>query len=624
MVVCLLALLLAADAPLAKRSEFTGGTICSREGWCWELPRPQGLRLAAFWGSGPKDVWAAGERGTLIHFDGVAWSGLVDIVPGGLRALWGSGPNDVWAAGEGELLHFDGEAWTGSFSEPTRGLGALAGRGSANVWAVGGDAAVHFDGKAWSPVPVPAQSGLAAVWFEGESVFAQGWTGVFRFDGKAFVVVEKFVPGKEQPVIGPAHARFALDRQQRLLERRSNAWVNAAVASLERIEGSSFRSVSSGWVVTNNGGAIRFDGKKWTRYPLPNGLFAHALWERAPDDAWAVDLLGAPVHFDGKSWTTPRAPCGDYVTPPAASVAGEIWTVTQRDLCRLKGNEWQSIGLRAGNSITAIGGSSADDVWIAIGGDLVHWNGEFMAHLRSTPERMPPIENRSETIRAVWARTDTDAWGVGEAGVALRWDGERWARIPSASKETLRAIWSPRASDLWAVGDNGAAVHWNGTTFAEFRTPPMGRPGSYNLSSDTSLEVPADARGNLTGIWGSADDDVWAVGGPAGARGTHCFMGDKGLQLDKIEWGTALLHWDGKSWKAVDTGDVIWLKAIWGRAKDDIWAIGDDVLMHFDGRSWTKQQLGGARRSNSQVLTGTANDLFIIGERSVLRFPTKH
>ena len=101
-------------------------------------------------------------------------------------------------------------------------------------------------------------------------------------------------------------------------------------------------------------------------------------------------------------------------------------------------------------------------------------------------------------------------------------------------------------------------------------------------------------------------------------------MGDKGLQLDKIEWGTALLHWDGKSWKAVDTGDVIWLKAIWGRAKDDIWAIGDDVLMHFDGRSWTKQQLGGARRSNSQVLTGTANDLFIIGERSVLRFPTKH
>jgi photosystem II stability/assembly factor-like uncharacterized protein len=54
-------------------------------------------------------VWAVGSNGTLLHWDGAgsAWS----VVPSGttrhLYSVWGSGPRDVWAVGDkGTILKY--------------------------------------------------------------------------------------------------------------------------------------------------------------------------------------------------------------------------------------------------------------------------------------------------------------------------------------------------------------------------------------------------------------------------------------------------------------------------------------------------------------------------------------
>src|SRR5260221_12930361 len=69
--------------------------------------------LRGVWGSGPADVWAVGNHGTILHFDGrvstLSKSGTVE----NLTSIHGTGPNDVWAGGqEGTILHWDGAAWT--------------------------------------------------------------------------------------------------------------------------------------------------------------------------------------------------------------------------------------------------------------------------------------------------------------------------------------------------------------------------------------------------------------------------------------------------------------------------------------------------------------------------------
>lgn len=66
--------------------------------------------LSTVWGSGPNDIWMAGQLGRLRHWDGVKWR-VAAVATGKLpvqkavHAISGSGPNDVWVVGEGIALH---------------------------------------------------------------------------------------------------------------------------------------------------------------------------------------------------------------------------------------------------------------------------------------------------------------------------------------------------------------------------------------------------------------------------------------------------------------------------------------------------------------------------------------
>jgi hypothetical protein len=95
--------------------------------------------LNAMWGNATSDLWAVGEAGAIIHYDGRAWSPISQSpTTVALRGVWGTAPNDVWAVGEsGAMLHFDGSAWSTRVSPTSRTLWSVWGSLSAGVWAVG-------------------------------------------------------------------------------------------------------------------------------------------------------------------------------------------------------------------------------------------------------------------------------------------------------------------------------------------------------------------------------------------------------------------------------------------------------------------------------------------------------
>ena len=43
------------------------GATPSPAGWTWANPLPQGFHLRSVWGSGPADIRAVGEGGTILH-----------------------------------------------------------------------------------------------------------------------------------------------------------------------------------------------------------------------------------------------------------------------------------------------------------------------------------------------------------------------------------------------------------------------------------------------------------------------------------------------------------------------------------------------------------------------------
>ncbi|MBK6535930.1 MAG: hypothetical protein IPF99_42285 [Deltaproteobacteria bacterium] len=63
--------------------------------------------LYGVWGAAPNDVWAVGEGGTILHWDGARWSSIPSNTTATLRSVWGASAGDVWAVGDnGTAVHY--------------------------------------------------------------------------------------------------------------------------------------------------------------------------------------------------------------------------------------------------------------------------------------------------------------------------------------------------------------------------------------------------------------------------------------------------------------------------------------------------------------------------------------
>ena len=72
----------------------------------------------------------------------------------------------------------------------------------------------------------------------------------------------------------------------------------------------------------------------------------------------------------------------------------------------------------------------------------------------------------------------------------------------------------------------------------------------------TPVTLPIDQRFNLFGIWGSAANDVWAVGAT-------------GL----------IVHFDGSAWQSTPSDDDQALYTVWGSSANDVWAATSSTLI---------------------------------------------
>src|SRR5205807_1828381 len=55
--------------------------------------------LATVWGSSASDVFAVGNNGAIVHFNGTAWSAMTSGTSVALRGVWGSSASDVFVTG---------------------------------------------------------------------------------------------------------------------------------------------------------------------------------------------------------------------------------------------------------------------------------------------------------------------------------------------------------------------------------------------------------------------------------------------------------------------------------------------------------------------------------------------
>lgn len=405
--------------------------VCTGD-WCWDSPAPApGLALRSVWGSGPDDVWAVGEAGTILHWDGQRWSG--GAFPPAfersteLRQVTGTARDDVWAVGLlGVAIHYDGKAWSMVETGTTDGLLAVA-ASAAGVW-VGGEGGLLMqwngrsfekrssgvtdhvrsialvkpgdvwvstsgelargDGVTMRPVPAPASDGsIVGLWTPGNSEKAVVWLarqsgGIHRFEDPQWVEVSRSANGRMEHISGS-------------------------------VADGSERVIVVGWGGIWIGGR---DGGAWEEHSAE--LAGGALFDR--DRAIAVGL--GEIHVrDRGSWKPIQSVVEDGFDGIWGSGARNVWAVGGRAVFRYDGTSWRRTPLDdKRRDLHAVWGTGFSDVWIGgSAGTILHWDG---VELRSDA---PPRFNGDVHVIAgnaneVWFATGNALW---------QRVGKRWRRI---------------------------------------------------------------------------------------------------------------------------------------------------------------------------------------------------
>ncbi len=156
------------------------GLILHYDGFGWE-PRlgGQGNQLIALWGTAADNIYAVGiSDGVLLHYNGVGWNLEPNASTSNLFGIWGSAPDDVFMVGFNMVQHFDGSSWSVSHPESFAFLTGVWGAGAIDVYVVGfGGKMLHYDG-AWTTLPTVTNKDLNAIWGSGPNdIFSVGATG---------------------------------------------------------------------------------------------------------------------------------------------------------------------------------------------------------------------------------------------------------------------------------------------------------------------------------------------------------------------------------------------------------------------------------------------------------------
>jgi hypothetical protein len=178
----------------------------------------------------------------------------------------------------------------------------------------------------------------------------------------------------------------------------------------------------------------------------------------------------------------------------------------------------------------------------------------------------------------MWGASPGSYWAGGRSGYVVHYDGGEWANV--ARPGNIRAIWGSSDQDIWAIGRaNDTAMDWSGGS------------DIFHAQGTSWVQQPSPTSNTLFAVHGSSGHNVWA----AGTAGT-------------------LLHSDGGSWQVDQPRQAVTaqkLNAVWANASV-VWAAADNGDLLFNsGSGW---QMTHALIGQITSMSGTAADnLWIAG-----------
>jgi hypothetical protein len=259
-------------------------------------------RLHGVWAVDADNVFAVGDNGTILQrINGTDWTPMPSGTTVNLRSVWGSSPTDVWAGGAGTILHYNGIAWS-SLSATNGNVDSIWGSGANNVWFVATSTMLRWNGSSFTSFALGGTllsvsgTGPSDVWTTGELTYMRrfngaSWTMVMPTIGNTMYVVLALAPNDvwaSGPIAGRETTHW-----------NGSRWTTVKTAPVAS-DGVTFGSMSAQaandvWAVGNSK-IGRWNGTAWSlEEPFGSG---QTLWSisTVPGHVWIVGDNGLIVH----------------------------------------------------------------------------------------------------------------------------------------------------------------------------------------------------------------------------------------------------------------------------------------------------------------------------------------
>lgn len=463
----------------------------------WRNPLPQGDSLLSVWGFSADNLWAVGDRGRVLRFNGTDWR-VADPGPRDyLAGVWGSRADDVFVTGyNGRVLHFDGGRWWHQPTGVTNDFNGIWGSGPNDVFTVGDRGVIlHYDGTCWRPQDTGTEDLFFGVSGTGPSdVWAVGGRGnVAHYDGTRWKTVDVTAVAPD--------AHFV------------SVWAAAP---------------GEVYVAGTGGTVLRLHHGTWTREDVGTDALLRWVWGTGPKDVWVAGDGAVVRRFDGSAWR----PVKIGVEAPGGPMAGGehavrgAWRAGPGETTVLVGDDGLIV-MGAGDALRPVRTGPVADLYAVAGAWAVGSGGAVL--FRDAEARWHPLPDVGDgTLLALalladgrvlaggtggvwlgsaggWRRLpwpegapegtvfglkawDRRAVAVGANGLVLAFDGDGLSALPAPGDETLFGVAGVGPDDFLAVGAEGAAHAWDGGTW---RAVPVPENEDLMAVSDAGIAVGA-------------------------------------------------------------------------------------------------------------------------------------
>ena len=547
-----------APAPPVKRTY----ALCHDGGWCWAWPALGGNRLTGVVARAADDVWAIGEWGTVVHWDGKAWR-PESVGTARLNRVWPRAADDVWVVGDGGFVaRRDATGWTPIASGTSNDLLGVHGAGADDVWLTGKAGTVlHWDGTKLARVTGGGFAhALYAVGAAANDAVYIGGLGLYRHDGKTWrhddTLGLTFFP--DMRVLGATDV-WAVDDLGRIVHTDGKRWQLATATGSVPLDDDAdalyadghqsrprFSGTASDLWLTGATLALQLRDGRWRQVARFPKLTRASTRIDASTGFVGVGYGGRIFRGRGEPWTDDVALTSHSIQRIVPLPDGTLLVGGYGEYAGLHGrlaifDGTKLTPLAYDGPVAGLAARSATDIFTAgARGELRHFDGKTWSSTTVSPNM----------LRALWIG-DKHGWAVGDDGTIARWDGAAWTLVPSSTHANLDDVWAASATDAWAIGTagkDGVVLHWDGTAWSVAR--------------------------ELPGEWPNA---------LAGIDAKHVWLAT----------AKDLLAWDGTAWHTAPG----WTAGAPGyelaaRAPDDVWAASAAAVHHYDGTTWTTTPIG--------------------------------